>query len=58
MKFEKSCGAAILREASTALSLPVHKLLDEEEIAAIEGRGNPVLLWRSNTPQRRRGSNP
>ena len=59
LMFANRCTwAHILSEAATALSLPVHNVLDEEEIAAIEGRGDPVLLWRSNAPQRGRGSNP
>ena len=37
--------AHILGEAASVLSLPIEGLLDEHELAALRGLGNPTLLW-------------
>lgn len=47
----RSTWAHILGEAAEVLSIPVNTLLDAGEVAAIEGRGDPTRLWRSDDPQ-------
>jgi phosphoketolase len=44
----RSTWAHLLAAAANVLSLPVNGLLNEPEVAAIEGRGDPTCLWRSN----------
>jgi phosphoketolase len=38
--------AHVLAEAAKVLSMPASALLEEEELAAVEGRGDPTRLWR------------
>ena len=41
--------AHLLGAAANVLSTPATALLDADEIAAIEGRGDPTRLWRQTT---------
>jgi phosphoketolase len=48
MLFTNRCTwAHVLAEAAHALAVPVDTLLGADEVAAIEGRGDPACLWRS-----------
>ncbi len=48
MQFANRCTwAHVLAAAAGVLALPVAALLDEREIAAIEGHGDPACLWRA-----------
>jgi len=46
----RSTWAHVVAEAANVLTLPITALLDEDELAAIEGRGDPTRLWRSDHP--------
>ena len=51
MLFANRCTwAHALVEVAQVLSLPRESLLDDEELAAVEGRGNPKALRRDANP--------
>ena len=49
MLFANRCTwAHALVEVARVLSLSSDSLLDDEELAAVEGRGDPKVLWRGS----------
>lgn len=42
----RSTWAHVLEAAADVLARPVEDLLDEPELAAVQGRGDPTRLWR------------
>lgn len=48
LMFANRCTwAHILEAAGEVMSIPMEDLLDEDELAAVSGRGDPACLWRS-----------
>ena len=43
----RSTWAHVVEAAAEVLAMPVKDLLDEPELAAVQGRSDPVRLWRS-----------
>jgi len=44
----RSTWAHVIEAAADVLAMPVEDLLEATELAAVQGRGDPVRLWRSS----------